>query len=177
MSLHVDEVVRPNGSTGSYKYIALPDGVRVAALDEEGRLALLEEDVYVCGQRLLLLPGGGVEKGETPEQAAVRELAEEGGITAGDLRLLTRMRRMPANARTTEHLYLARDLQLGAPDREASEEGMTLRWTPLDEAVEMCGDGRITEAGTLAAILLTAQFLSREAELKPTDTRTERHRG
>ncbi|MFD0352058.1 hypothetical protein ACFQ0M_49725 [Kitasatospora aburaviensis] len=67
------------------------------------------------------------------------------------------MWRMPAGARTREHLYLARGLSLGEHHRDASEADMELRWVALEEAVAMCGDGRITEAGTLAAVLLTAQ--------------------
>ncbi|MEV6676364.1 hypothetical protein AB0N09_05765 [Streptomyces erythrochromogenes] len=40
---------------------------------------------------------------------------------------------------------------------DTSEADMDLHWVALEEAVAMCGDGRITEAGTLAALLLTAQ--------------------
>lgn len=92
-----------------------------------------------------------------PCAAARRELAEEAGIRAAEVEPLTTMWRMPAGARTREHLYLARRLSVGEHHQDASEADMELRWVPLDQAVEMCGDGRITEAGTLAAVLLTAR--------------------
>jgi ADP-ribose pyrophosphatase len=72
------------------------------------------------------------------------------------------MWRMPGGALTCEYLYLARDLTVGAPRREAREEDMTLHWMPLDEAVELCQSGRITEASTLTAILLTVRHLAAE---------------
>ncbi|MEV7866633.1 NUDIX domain-containing protein [Streptomyces sp. NPDC088124] len=117
----------------------------------------MEENVYVCGQRLLMCPGGGCEPGEDPLEAARRALAEEAGIRASEVELLTMIWRMPAGARTREHLYLARGLSIGEHHRNASEADMELCWVALEEAVAMCGDGRITEAGTLAAVLLTAQ--------------------
>ncbi|MER6516699.1 NUDIX hydrolase [Streptomyces sp. NPDC001553] len=152
-----DSVRRTDQSLGTYEYTEAVDGVRVVALDDRGRIALVEENVYVCGQRLLMCPGGGCEPGETPLAAARRELAEEAGIRAAEVELLTMMWRMPAGARTREHLYLARGLSIGEHHRDASEADMELRWVTLDHAVAMCSDGRITEAGTLAAILLTAQ--------------------
>lgn len=152
-----DLVRRADQSTGTYEYTESVDGVRVLALDEQERIALVEEAVYVCGRRLLMCPGGGCEVGEEPWKAARRELAEEAGVEAAEIELLTTMWRMPAGARTREHLYLARGLSVGEHHRDPSEADMELRWVSLEEAVAMCADGRIVEAGTLAAVLLTAQ--------------------
>lgn len=53
-------------------------GVRVVARDAEGRV-LLVRHTYLAGW---WLPGGGVDRGETAAQAAVRELREETGLIA-----------------------------------------------------------------------------------------------
>ncbi|MGI8553989.1 MAG: NUDIX domain-containing protein, partial [Dehalococcoidia bacterium] len=56
---------------------------RVLLLDEIGRLLLFRaEGVAAIGEAFWITPGGGVQQGETYEQAAERELWEETGITA-----------------------------------------------------------------------------------------------
>jgi ADP-ribose pyrophosphatase YjhB (NUDIX family) len=55
---------------------AMTLGVRALVIDEDGRIFLVKHS-YVSGWHL---PGGGVEAGETLEQALVRELREEGNI-------------------------------------------------------------------------------------------------
>ncbi len=53
-------------------------GVRVVATDADGRV-LLVKHTYLAGW---WLPGGGVDRGETTQDAAVRELRDETGLTA-----------------------------------------------------------------------------------------------
>lgn len=81
--LYRDEVVRPDGEPGVYDHVAVNDGVRVVALDGDGRIVLVEDDFYLKGTRVLHLPGGGCG-GQSPMDAAARELEEETGWCRGD---------------------------------------------------------------------------------------------
>lgn len=58
------------------------DFVHVIAVDESGRVLLIREFHHGCERSMLTLPGGGVDSGETYEQAARREFREETGYEA-----------------------------------------------------------------------------------------------
>jgi ADP-ribose pyrophosphatase YjhB (NUDIX family) len=86
------------------------------------------------------LPKGHIETDESPEEAALREVAEETGL--GDLRLGPRLRTIdwyfgsgPARVHKVCHFYL-----IEAPIGEAmpqEEEGITeCLWLPIEEAIE-----------------------------------------
>jgi 8-oxo-dGTP diphosphatase len=50
-----------------------------AILIEDDQIALIER--HRAGRHYFTIPGGGVDQGETPEQAVVREMLEETGLT------------------------------------------------------------------------------------------------
>jgi 8-oxo-dGTP pyrophosphatase MutT (NUDIX family) len=57
----------------------------VTRLSGRVQVLLIEKDRPLWQKGKLNLPGGGIEAGETPEQAAVRELKEETGLDAVDV--------------------------------------------------------------------------------------------
>jgi len=93
-------------------------GVRALVID--GRSVFLVRHTYRSGW---FLPGGGVERGESPEAAVVRELREEGGILCAERphsawllpQQATRLRRL-----LRRPPVCARDPRTGARDRRGS---------------------------------------------------------
>jgi mutator protein MutT len=54
--------------------------------DRDGRWLCVRRSAHVAAPRRVCFPGGGVDAGETPEQAIVREIREELGIAVRPLR-------------------------------------------------------------------------------------------
>src|SRR6202034_878802 len=94
--------------------------------------------------------------GERPEVCAERELKEETGVSAGRWTSLGLY--IPAPAIFTEliHLYLARDLEVGAASPDADEE-LELKWLPRDQAINHVLKGEWND-GKTAMALWRAQY-------------------
>ncbi|WP_457757675.1 NUDIX domain-containing protein [Streptomyces turgidiscabies] len=165
LTLHRDKVVEPDGrSTGFYDHVIVEDAVRVVALDSHGQVAIVEDLFYLQRRRVRHLPGGGSGAGEEPQRAASRELEEETGVLADTWHALSVIDPLPAVTSARTHLFLATGLRPGRLHRDATEVGMTVTWIPLADAVDDVRSGRITEAGSVTALLL-AQVMNWILEL------------
>jgi 8-oxo-dGTP diphosphatase len=97
----------------------------------DGRILLLQRHKY--GLYYYLVPGGGVEEGETVEEAAVREAREETGL---EVTLAGKVGEYH-HREQLEHYFLARDfngeLHLGGPEvaRQSRDNVYRLEWVPL----------------------------------------------
>jgi 8-oxo-dGTP diphosphatase len=105
---------------------------RVIAIDNKNILFIHR---FRNGEEYYVLPGGGIEKGETPEEAAIREIKEEAGLDAElDSKLWEMYDKYGENH---IHIFLAKrfsgKLTLGGPEKEINcEENRYIpTWTPL----------------------------------------------
>ena len=145
---HVREIVRHGGA------------VAVVPILDDHRVCLIENYRIAVDKALLELPAGMREPDEDPAQTARRELAEETGYRAGDIKLLATFHTSPGILDEQMHLYVATDLDPGPTALEGGEQ-IRPRPTHWPEAMEMVRDGRIQDAKTLVGLLYYHQFCRR----------------
>ncbi|HEV7357140.1 MAG TPA: NUDIX hydrolase [Steroidobacteraceae bacterium] len=145
-----------NGREYDVDYVRHPGAAAVVAVDGDNRVCLVRQYRHGIQDFLWEIPAGKLDAGEPPEVCAVRELQEETGISAKRWTPLGLY--IPAPSIFTEliHLYLARDLNVGAPSPDADEE-LELKWLPLDQAIGHVLRGEWND-GKTAVALLRAQF-------------------
>ena len=107
-------------------------------LIEDGKVALIER--HRAGKHYFVFPGGGVDAGETPEQAAIREMEEETGLRVTVLRKLAEV-----HFGLSEQVYYLVDrldgefgtgtgIELTDSDPDDPTEGIYIPiWMPLEE--------------------------------------------
>ena len=123
-TLRVDSCKMPDGTLiPDYYVLEYPDWVNAIALTEDNEIILVRQYRHAAGEVILELPGGCIEKGESPEEAIRRELQEETGYQFTDIEFLSSLYANPATANNKTHCYIARGGQLvGKQQLDKGEE-------------------------------------------------------
>ena len=141
------------------QYLDHTGAVAVVAIDEEGRVLLIQQYRHPIRARDWELPAGLLDvAGEDPLDAARRELAEEADLTAAAWEPLISAYTTPGSNSELIHVYLATGLSAAAETftRADEEADIRLAWVPLAEAANAVAEGRMRN-GILAFGVLAAE--------------------
>jgi 8-oxo-dGTP pyrophosphatase MutT (NUDIX family) len=152
-----DKVVWPNGKKGLFGTIDYTSGVSILSLTPNNEIYLNQEFHYAVGNDQLELPSGGVDSGETPLEAAQRELKEEIGVTAKSWTELGHIDPLTTILSCPNYLFLAENVLEGEATGE-EKEMIKLIKLPFREVLQKVDIGEITHAATVVAILKVANL-------------------
>lgn len=153
VNLRVDTIRLPSGRLTTREIAEHSASVCMVPLDEQGNVLMVRQYRKPIESDLLEVPAGGIEPGEDPEDAVLRELQEEIGFTAGNVRLLAGFWVTPGWATEYMYAYLATDLRPANLPADF-DENITVERVPLPNLHEMIRTGEIKDGKSIAALLL-----------------------
>ena len=154
--LRVDTVALPDGRSAQREVAEHAPVVVIIPLDGDGNVLMVRQYRLPVKQFLLELPAGGIDPGESVEEAVQRELREETGQRAGRLERLAAFYASPGYCDELMHLFLATELEHG-PLAGDSDESIEVVRMPLAEALALVEQGEICDAKTIIGLWAAAR--------------------
>jgi ADP-ribose pyrophosphatase len=156
VNLREDAVALPDGRSALREVVEHADVVAIVPVDSRGNVLLVRQYRLPAEDSLLELPAGGVDEGESIEDAAQRELREETGFRADKLERLTGFFVSPGYCTEFMHLFLATDL-VEDPVEGDPDEVISLERMSLVDAVSLIERGEIKDGKSIVGLLLAAK--------------------
>lgn len=147
----------PDGRSVKREVVRHPGAAVVLPILPDGRVLLARVFREIFGRYLIEAPAGKLERGEDPEEAALRELEEETGYRAGSITKLIDFYATPGFCDERMHLYLATELEERKQQLDDTEF-IELLPLALDEALALIREGKIEDGKTISALLYYAAF-------------------
>ncbi|MDR2856035.1 MAG: NUDIX hydrolase [Methanomicrobiales archaeon] len=143
----------PNGTTKKGIIISPRDAVAIMPVSGD-HCFLLKQYRFPIDQYIYEVPAGAIEEGETPDEAAYRELIEETGLCAQQLIPYGFI--YPAPGYSTERLWLYEAVDLTPSNQYQMDEDEVIEVVKLDicEMLAMIREGDIVDAKTMALAML-----------------------
>ena len=162
IKLQEDQIINPAGKPGIYGKVSFKtQAVGIIPVDDQGNTWLVGQHRYTLDAWSWEIPMGGSPLGEDCKQTAVRELQEEAGLIAGNIKQIQYLHTSNSITDEQAYVFLATELRPGKQQLEDTEQGMEVLKLPLNEAIEMAQNGRITDAISVAGLLYVGLNMQR----------------
>lgn len=142
---------RASGKEGKFDVLESKDWVNVVPFLKDGRVLLVEQFRFGIGEDTLEFPAGKIEAGQTPEQAAWRELEEETGGKAERMEAAGRCFGNPAFLNNNCYHFIAHGVELGNAQALDEHEEVKYRAVAPDEVDRLIASGAIRHSLAIAS--------------------------
>ena len=159
VNLRVDTVELHTGRLTTREIAEHGDSVCVVPVDSDGSVLLVRQYRKPAEASLLEIPAGGMDPGESPHDTVLRELQEEIGYTAANIRPLSSFWVSPGWCTEFMYSYLATGLspaKLAADD----DENITVERVPLGDIPMLIQSGEIRDAKSILSLVMALNLVN-----------------
>ncbi|GKX68772.1 NUDIX hydrolase [Inconstantimicrobium mannanitabidum] len=162
VNLYVDKVLFPDGRLIEKHHFLHYDKQSVGAVieNDRGEILLIHSYRYVTNSVGWEIPAGGIEEGETPEEAAKREALEETGYTVTEPKLICSFN--PSNGMSDAVFNIVKCKAISSIETFDKNEVKEIKWMPVSTIKEMIGKNEIKCGPSMLGILLVLSGIEGE---------------
>lgn len=164
IDLDVLKVILPNGKEATRDIISHPGASVVVPLSENGEVYMVRQFRKPLEAVSLEIPAGKLDYGEAPKKCAIRELEEETGLIADNMKHVISIHSTPGFCNEVLHLFVATGLKEGKANPD-EDEFISSEKIKVDTLVDMVLKHEITDAKSIIGILLAEKILKGEINL------------
>ena len=151
IDLKIEDVVLPDGKIAKREIVSHPGGSSVIC-EKDDKILLVKQFRAPYKEVLLEIPAGKLNRGEDPKDTAIRELEEEGGIKAKDVKLLYKFYPSPGYTDEIIYVYYTDDF-IETKQNLDEDEFLSSEWYDKQTIKKMIDSGEIKDGKTIIALL------------------------
>lgn len=151
ISMYTDSMAFANGNFADWDFIHHNGAAAMVAENADGKIVMIRQWRPGAEREILELPAGGINPGEEPMDAAVRELREETGALCEEAYPLLMIQPSPAYNDEKVHMFYCK--VTGYTELALDEnEYVTIERYSLDELIGMIMNREIADSKTVAGL-------------------------
>lgn len=160
IKVRVDTVELPDKKYSKREIVEHPGAVAIVPITEDGYVYMVKQFRKPVESILLEIPAGKLDEGENPLECAIRELKEETGLIANDMKYILEFFTSPGFSNEKMYLYLAQGFKYETNNLD-DDEFLDVIKIKFADLLLMIANGEITDSKTIIGILATKSLLSK----------------